>query len=66
MVERAGRQIGQSEEARFIEDQTVFKSTARYDGLPVIPESFVAIGINGATVSAGAVTFAADTANSGD
>lgn len=63
MAERAARQVSQSDQVRFIEDQTVFKSTARYDGLPVIPESFVAIGISGATVSADAVTFAADTAN---
>ena len=63
MVERAGREIAQSEHVRFIEDQTVFKGTARYDGQPVIPESFVAIGINGATPSAAAVTFTADTAN---
>ena len=65
MAERAARQVEQSEHVRFIEDLTVFKSTARYDGKPVIPESFVAIGINGAVVSANAVTFAADTANAG-
>ena len=62
-AERAGRQVAQSEHYRFIEDQTVFKATARYDGQPVIAESFVAIAINGGTVSASAVTFAADTAN---
>lgn len=63
LAERAGTAISQSEHVRFIEDQTVFKGTARYDGMPVIPEAFVAIGINGATVSANAVTFAPDTAN---
>lgn len=63
MAERAGRQIAQSEHYRFVEDQTVFKGTARYDGQPVIAESFVAIAINGGSVSATAVTFAADTAN---
>ncbi len=66
MAERAGRNVALSEEARFIEDQTVIKSTARYDGLPVIPEAFVAIGINGATPSTSGITFAADTANEGD
>ena len=62
-AERAGRQVAQSEHYRFIEDQTVFKATARYDGQPVIAESFVAIAINGGTVDVSAVTFAADTAN---
>ena len=66
MAQRAGRQIGQSEHVRFIEDQTVFKSTARYDGLPVIAESFVAIGINNTSVSADAVSFEPDAANSVD
>ena len=62
MAQRSGRQIGQSEDVRFIEDQTVFKSTARYDGMPVIPESFVVIGLSGATPTA-SMTFAEDTAN---
>ncbi|MBQ8579341.1 MAG: phage major capsid protein [Oscillospiraceae bacterium] len=63
LVEREGAQVGQSEHARFVEDQTVFKGTARYDGAPVIAEGFVAMDINGGTVSATAVTFAADKAN---
>ncbi|MDB2158342.1 phage major capsid protein [Clostridium butyricum] len=67
MVERAGATMAQSTDVKFIEDQTVFKGTARYDGRPVIGEGFVAINISqetGATVpSATAVTFAADTAN---
>lgn len=65
MAERAGRVVAQSEEARFIEDQTVFKCTARYDGEPVIPESFVAIGINNTDVPA-SVTFRGDGANEPD
>lgn len=65
LAERAATQLGQSEHYRFIEDQTVFKGTARYDGLPVIPEAFVAIGLNGVTPDA-AMTFAPDTANSGE
>lgn len=63
LAERAGAKMAQSEHVRFIEDQTVFKGTARYDGLPVIAEGFVAIGINGATPSASTISFAADTAN---
>lgn len=58
LAERAGAAIGQSDHVKFIEDQTVFKGTARYDGLPVIAEGFVAIGINGNTPDATSVTFA--------
>jgi HK97 family phage major capsid protein len=64
LAEREGTTIGQSEHAQYIQDNTVFKGTARYDGLPVIAKGFVAIGINGATPSA-TMTFAADTANNG-
>lgn len=62
LAERRGVQLAQSTEYRFVEDQTVFKGTARYDGMPVIAEAFVAIGINGATPTA-SMTFAPDTAN---
>ena len=60
--ERKGVQLAQSEHVRFIQDQTVFKGTARYDGQPAIAEGFVAIGLNGVTPTA-AMTFATDTAN---
>ena len=63
LAERAGVQLGQSEHVKFIEDQTVMRATARYDGRPVIAEGFVAIGISATTPTANAVTFAADTAN---
>ena len=62
LAERASTQLAQSEHYRFVEDQTVFKGTARYDGLPVIAEAFVAIGINGTTPNA-TMSFAPDTAN---
>lgn len=61
-AERAGTSIAQSEHVRFIEDQTVFRGTARYDGMPVIPESFVAISINGEAPTVD-MDFAPDTAN---
>ena len=64
LAERAGTQFAQSEHAYFIQDQTVFKGTARYDGQPVIAEGFMAIGINGPTPDA-TMTFASDTANQG-
>ena len=62
LAERAGNKFASSEHAFFIQDQTAFKGTARYDGVPVIAEAFAAIGIAGTTPSS-AMTFAADTAN---
>ena len=64
LAERAGEQFASSEHVRFLQSQTVFKGTARYDGAPRRPEGFVAIGLNGATPDA-TMTFAADTANQG-
>lgn len=63
MLERASMTFGRSEHVRFLQDQTVFKGTARYDGKPVIEKGFVAIGIGGVKPAAGAVTFAEDLAN---
>lgn len=61
LAERAGQKFATSEHVRFLQDQTVMKGTARYDGKPAIAEGFVAIGINGATPTA-TMSFAADTA----
>ncbi|MCP3025410.1 phage major capsid protein [Halobacillus sp. A5] len=41
--ERRGVQLASSSEARFVEDQTVFKGTARYDGKPAKNEAFVLV-----------------------
>ena len=60
--ERAGQQFATSEHVMFIQDRTVFKGTARYDGQPAIAEGFVAIGIGGTTPD-DTMTFAPDTAN---
>lgn len=65
LAERAGIQLAQSEHVRFIEDQTVFKGTARYDGQPVFGEGFVVININNAAPTA-SVPFAPDVANQSD
>jgi len=46
LAERAGSQLAVSEHVKFIQDQTVFKGTARYDGAPVRGQAFVAININ--------------------
>lgn len=63
LAERAGTVINTSEHAFWVEDQTGFKGTARYDGKVLDPSAFVAIGINGATPATAEVTFAQDTAN---
>lgn len=66
LAEREGTRLEQSEHALFIQDRTVFKGVARYDGLPVIAEGFVAIGIDGTTPSASGISFAPDTANASE
>ena len=63
LAERAGVDIAESREVKFLEDEYVFKGTARYDGKPSIAEGFVAIGIKNTTPSAASITFAADSAN---
>lgn len=57
LAERAGTQFATSEHVRFMNDQTVFKGTARYDGAPIIREAFAVMG------STTAPAFASDTAN---
>lgn len=57
LAERAGTQFATSEHVRFLNDQTVFKGTARYDGAPIIREAFAVMG------STTAPAFASDTAN---
>lgn len=63
LSERKSVDLERSEHVKFIEDQTVFKATARYDGQPSIAEGFVAIGINSTTPDA-TMSFAPDDANS--
>lgn len=62
LAERGGAKFAQSEHAFFIQDQTAFKGTARYDGQPVIAEGFVALGVKNTTPDA-SMTFVADKAN---
>lgn len=45
--ERAGVKLAVSTDVRFIQDQTVFKGTARYDGKPIYTDAFVVIEIDG-------------------
>ena len=62
LAERAGQKFASSEHAFFLQDATAYKGTARYDGTPVIPESFLVLGVNGTSPDA-SMTFAADKAN---
>jgi len=61
LVERQGGTLAQSEHVRFIEDETVFKGTARYDGQPVDGEGFVVINYANVAPTT-AVDFAPDSA----
>lgn len=62
LAERAGTTIGQSEHVMFLNDRTVFKGTARYDGLPVIAEGFVLLNVKNTNPTT-SVNFAPDDAN---
>lgn len=61
LAERAGTTVGYSDQPLYIQDQTVVKGNARYDGQPVIAEGFVVIGIGKAPVTT--MSFAQDVAN---
>jgi len=61
--ERAGQKFAESQHVRFLQDQTVWKGTARYDGLPMVAKAFAAVKIASTTAPTAAMTFAADTAN---
>lgn len=62
LAERAGITLAASEHVRFIEDDTVFKGTARYDGTPAIAEGFVVLNIDGKTPTT-TLEFSEDKAN---
>lgn len=62
LAERGGAKFASSEAVRFLQDQTVFKGTARYDGAPMIAEAFVIVNINNTNPTT-SVTFAPDNAN---
>ena len=46
LAERQGGKFGYSDLPLYIQDKTVFKGTARYDGTPVIDEDFVLVSYN--------------------
>lgn len=62
LAEREGTRLEQSEHVRFIEDRTVFRGVARYDGQPAIAEGFAVMNINN-TDPTTTISFAPDTAN---
>ena len=65
LVERGALSIESSEHVQFIQDNTVFRGKERADGVPVIPQSFVAININNNEVTT-VMDFAGDNANDAD
>ena len=60
--ERSEVDIGFSEHAMYIQDHTVFRGRARYDGRPAVAEAFVVVGVNG-TAPTTTATFRPDYAN---
>lgn len=62
LAERAGISLASSDIPRWYEDETSFKVTARYDGMPVIANAFVAFNIKAAAVTT-TVAFPQDLAN---
>ncbi|MEK3955377.1 phage major capsid protein [Psychrobacillus sp. FSL K6-1464] len=62
LAERSGSTFAVSEHVQFIQDNTVYKGTARYDGRPISGNGFVALNIL-ATAPKTTVTFAPDEAN---
>lgn len=62
LAEREGSSFAVSEHVRFLEDQTAFRGTARYDGQPISGEAFVAMTYDNTNVTT-ELSFAADYAN---
>lgn len=62
LAEREGGQFGYSDLPLYIQDKTVFKGTARYDGQPVFGECFVAVSYDNTEVTT-EMKFASDYAN---
>lgn len=62
LAERAGIRVEQSREYMFLDEQTVFKGSARYDGVPVIAEAFGVINVNNVDPTT-TRSFEPDTAN---
>lgn len=64
MAERAGLRFASSDIPFFLQEQTVFKATARYDGKPIFGEAFVVVNFANTSATTTA-TFPEDYANDG-
>ena len=62
LAERAGVEFASSTEFRFLQDQTVFKGTARYDGRPLAGKAFVIVNYHNTSATTSR-TFPTDWAN---
>ena len=62
MAERTGVEFASSTEVRFLQDQTVFKGTGRYDGRPIEGKAFVIVNYANSTPTK-TRSFAKDWAN---
>lgn len=62
LAERGGAEITSSEHVRFLENQSVYKGYARYDGVPVFGEAFVMVNFANVDVTT-TRTFPEDYAN---
>lgn len=62
LAEREGAAVEASEHVKFLQNQTVFKGYARYDGMPVFGEAFVVVSFDN-TDAATSATFPTDYAN---
>ena len=63
LAERAGFSLDNSEHAMFVNDKTVFRGKARYDGQPSIAEAFGVLTIVNSAPTTSGISFASDTAN---
>lgn len=64
VAERQGGKFGYSDLPLYIQDKTVFKGTARYDGAPMIDEDFVIVSYNNVAPPT-SLDFAIDAAGDG-
>lgn len=62
LIRRRGIQIAASEHAQFVEDNTLYKCTSRWDGMPIAGEAFAIFSLT-TTAATTTITFATDSAN---
>lgn len=62
LVNRRAVQMAVSEHAQFVEDNTLYKATSRWDGIPIYGEGFAIFSLT-TTAATTTITFATDSAN---